>query len=451
MDPLSYKQILKIAWPMLLANLSVPLLGLVDTAILGHLDQPIYLGAAALGAQLIGLLFWSFGFLRMGTTGFTARALGAGNHSDIQNRLQESLFFGLLIGTALLLTQQWTLPLAVQLLAGDNSELAALVLEYSTIRIWSAPATLATYALIGWLIGLQKTRQAMWILVTTNIFNIILDYLLIVGFEMNSAGAAWASLLSEYLGLMVAAVFTYGCLRQFAVQGRPLKINWLLLRWNAFAEMFRTSRHLFVRTVCLLFVFLFFARQGATLGENTLASNAILLNLLSITAYAMDGFAYAAESLCGQAWGNKNRRRFIEACQKTSVLAAAIALICSLVLVAGQPLIIGMYTDLAEVREAASSEFLWLALLPIIAIWCYQLDGIFIGVGHTSNMQNAMLAAVLFVYLPVWWLTRELGNQGLWIAFWLFHLARSLFLAVPFVRLLRSNSNYHSSTNNKKR
>jgi len=425
---------MKIAWPMLLANLSVPLLGLVDTAILGHLDQAIYLGSATLGAHLISLLFWSFGFLRMGTTGFTARALGSRDNARVQSVLQEACIFGLLIGVSIVLTQQWSLPIAIQWLTKESTNLAELSLQYASIRIWAAPAALVTYALIGWLIGLQKTKDAMWVLICTNIANLVLDYILIIQFNLNSAGAAWASMTAEYLGLFLALLFSYRHLKDFG----GIALNKVALNWAAYSEMFTSSRHLFIRTVCLLFVFLFFTSQGVSIGENTLASNAILLNLLSITAFAMDGFAYAAETLCGHAWGSRNRNAFIQACTKTSVLAGAIALLSSLFLAFGQTWIIGLYTDLPEIREAASSEFLWLAFLPLIAIWCYQLDGIFIGIGQTQKMQNGMLASTFLIYFPIWWLSKDLGNPGLWIAFWFFHIARAAFLVLPFIKALES-------------
>lgn len=425
---------MKIAWPMLLANISVPLLGLVDTAILGHLDRSIYLGAATIGAQLIGLLFWSFGFLRMGTTGFTARALGAEDQSRLVSTLQESCIFGLLIGILILATQQWTLPFAIRLLSENNSELADLALEYSSIRVWAAPAALMTFALVGWLIGLQKTKDAMWILVSTNVFNLVLDYILIIQLDMHSAGAAWASMVSEYSGLCLALLFSCRHLKRFG----GFSVSKIALNWSACSDMFVSSRHLFIRTACLLFVFLFFTSQGASISEDTLAANAILLNLLSITAFAMDGFAYAAETLCGHAWGRRDRKAFTEACSKTCVLAATVALLSSLFLVLGETWIVGLYTDLPEIHEAASSEFLWLAFLPLIAIWCYQLDGIFIGIGETGKMQNSMVASTFLAYFPVWWLCKDLGNPGLWMAFWAFQMARTVFLLAPFLVALKS-------------
>lgn len=418
---------------MLLANLSVPLLGLVDTAILGHLNQSTYLGAAALGANLIALLFWSFGFLRMGTTGFTARALGSGDQARVQSTLREACVFAALISSVILASQHWLLPTAIQLLTKEQNAVSALALEYASIRIWAAPAAMATYALLGWLIGLQKTRDSMWVLISTNLINLLLDYILIIRFELNSAGAAWASLTAEYIGLIIALFFVYRRAKPFGGFG----ITKISIHWSRYTEMFTSSRHLFVRTLCLLSVFLFFTSQGAKLGDNVLAANAILLNLLSITAFAMDGFAYAAEILCGHAWGGAKREQFIDACRKTTVLAAGIAIASTFILLLGQPHIIALYTDLPEVRVAASEQYLWLALLPIVAIWCYQLDGIFIGIGKTANMQNAMLASTLIIYFPLWWLLNGLGNPGLWMAFWGFHLARSLFLLPAFISLYR--------------
>lgn len=431
MSNLTYPQAIKIAAPMLLANLSIPLLGLVDTAILGHQEDAVYLGAVALGSQLIGLLFWAFGFLRMGTTGFTARALGARNQTDIQTRLQEACLFGGLIGLLIVLAQPQLLPFAIGLISDKGTRISLLALEYAQIRVWAAPAALITYALVGWLIGLEKTRAAMWILIVTNVVNIALDYVLIVQLNMASAGAAWASLISEYLGLFAGLFFVYLALGELG----GLKISGKAFNWQAFKEMFTTSRHLFVRTLCLLLTFLFFTSRGAFISPEIAAANAILLNLLSLTAYTMDGFAFAAETLCGQAWGAKSRERFIDACKKTTVLAACLATICFLILVTGQERILGVYTDLPGVLQAAEEGYLWLAFMPLIAIWSYQLDGIFIGIGKSFAMQNAMMFSTFCIFLPIWWLSQPLGNTGLWLAFFSFQAARVITLAWPYAKL----------------
>jgi len=428
----SYLKILKIATPMILANLSIPLLGLVDTALLGHQENAVYLGATALGAQLIGMIFWAFGFLRMGTTGFTARAHGIDNHQEVYRRLLEALGFGVAIGLGILLVHPWVLSPAIALLSDTSSELSGLSLEYASIRIWAAPAALATYAFVGWLIGLQEMRSVMWILVATNVLNVLFDYVLIVELGLASAGAAWASLTAEYLGFLLGAILVVKKLAGLQISVKVPEID-----WTSLVEMFHSSRHLFVRTLCLLFTFLFFTSQGALISPETAAANAILLNLLALTAYTMDGFAHAAEALCGRAWGAGKRSAFVEACKGTSVLAATMAILCTLILLLGQKPIITIYTDLENVLLAAQKDYLWLAFLPLIAIWCYQLDGIFIGIGHSRTMQNAMLLSTVVVFLPVWWLTRSLGNTGLWATMSCFHVARIIGLAYPFSRIMR--------------
>lgn len=417
---------------MMLANLSIPLLGLVDTALLGHQENAVYLGATALGAQLIGMIFWAFGFLRMGTTGFTARAYGINNHQEIYRRLLEALGFGISIGLVILFIHPWVLGPAIALLSDTSSELSGLALEYASIRIWAAPAALATYAFIGWLIGLQDTRSVMCVLIATNLLNILFDYVLIVELGLASAGAAWASLAAEYFGCVLGAVFV---LRK--LPGLHISVKLPEIDWASLGEMFHSSRHLFVRTLCLLFTFLFFTAQGALIGPETAAANAILLNLLALTAYTMDGFAHAAEAMCGRAWGAGRRADFMEACKGTSVLAAAIALLCTFILLTGQSPIIAVYTNLEGVRQVAMNDYMWLAFLPLIAIWCYQLDGIFIGIGHTRTMQNAMLLSTVAVFIPVWWFTRSAGNTGLWITMFCFHIARIAGLAYPFSRIMQ--------------
>jgi len=430
----SYRQILKIAAPMMLANLSVPLLGLVDTALLGHQEEAVYLGATALGAQVIAMIFWAFGFLRMGTTGFTARARGIENDQETYRRLLEALSFAITIGLGILLIHPLALGPLISLLSDASGELSSLALEYTSIRIWAAPAALMTYAFLGWLIGLQDTRSVMWILVVTNLLNIIFDYVLIVELELASAGAAWASLAAEYLGCGLGAILVTRKLSSLNIATKLPDID-----WKSLGEMFHSSRHLFVRTLCLLFTFLFFTSQGALIDSETAAANAILLNLLALTAYTMDGFAHAAEALCGKAWGANNRADFLDTCKKTSVLAAAMAILCTAILLIGREPIFAIYTNLEAVRQIALQDYLWLAFLPLIAVWCYQLDGIFIGIGHSLTMQNAMLLATLGIFIPVWWLTQTLGNTGLWLTMFSFHIARIAGLAVPFFHIIQKD------------
>ncbi|MEQ9023080.1 MAG: MATE family efflux transporter, partial [Pseudomonadales bacterium] len=328
----------------------------------------------------------------------------------------------------------WALGPLISLLSDTSGELSVLAFEYTSIRIWAAPAALLTYVFVGWLIGIQDTRSVMWILVLTNLLNIIFDYVLIVNLGLASAGAAWASLAAEYLGCALGAILVTRKLCGLNISIKLPKID-----WQSLGEMFHSSRHLFVRTLCLLFTFLFFTSQGALIGSETAAANAILLNLLALTAFTMDGFAHAAEALCGKAWGAKDRFEFLDACKKTSVLAAIMAILCSAILFIGQQTILTIYTDLEAVRQIALEDYLWLALLPLVAVWCYQLDGIFIGIGHSQTMQNAMLLATLGVFIPAWWFSQHLGNTGLWLTMFSFHIARIAGLALPFFRIIRQD------------
>lgn len=438
---------------MLVANLSVPLLGVVDTAILGHLDDAIYLGSAALGAQIITSLFWAFGFLRMGTTGLTARAFGEHSHNKNSDKLntvlQQSIVFALALSVIIFATHWLSLPLIVNIVSGSDhllpqtdgtATLSSLVLDYTNIRIYSAPATLCTYALVGWLIGIQRTHYAMYVLVLTNLTNIGLDYLFIIDMGMNTAGAALASLIAEYLGFLVALALVLNALKGFG----PRRLAPKLFNFSAYSEMLLSSQHLFIRTLLLLFVFLFFASQGARLGETTLASNAILLSLLALTAYFMDGFAYSAETLCGEAWGKKDYALFREACIKTTILAFGVAALSSLTFLLGADWIISIYTNIPSIFDSAKHDITWLALLPMVAIWCYQLDGIFIGIGETKAMRDNMFIATIFIYLPCWYLTRHLENTGLWIAFFSFFIVRALTMARTY-RLMHKNLEFEST------
>lgn len=425
---------------MILANLSIPLLGFVDAAMLGHLDRSVYLAAASLGAQIIALLFWSFGFLRMGTTSVVARLSGQGQPEQLLLALLRAAAIALgLAALILLLAPPFFGPAAA--LAGGGGEVSELARQYLQIRIWAAPASLLNYCLVGWFIGTQKSRQAMLLLILINLINAGLDYLFIVQWQQHIVGAARAAVLAEYGGLIAGLLlFAHtGLWRQWSTRLRKE-----LCQLEGYRELFGLNADLFVRTLSLLFVFLFMAAQGARLGEAHLAANTILLNLLAFTAYLMDGFAYSAESLCGRAWGADDRRSFWRNARDTALLAAATALGCSLVLLVFQPFILAAYTDLELVRHSAQAHYQWLAWLPLLAMLCYQLDGIFIGMGHTGTMRNAMLLSLLLAYLPAWWLSRPLGVTGLWVALWAFHIARALGLGLPLWRLYRRDSNLAS-------
>ncbi|SDM37573.1 multidrug resistance protein, MATE family [Franzmannia pantelleriensis] len=425
------RRIWLLAWPIILSNITVPLLGLVDTAVVGHLPDSRYLAAVTLGATLFSFLYWGFGFLRMGTTGLTSQAVGRENDSEVRNLLGQSLLMAGGIGVALIVLSTPLIELGLWLL--DGSEVATeLAREYAQIRILSAPAVLANYAILGWFLGQQNARVTLAILVLTNSVNIVLDLLFVVGLGMTSDGVAWATVIADYTALAFGGWLVLRQLR--LLDGRFLRQRLLVL--SAYAELFQVNSHLFVRTLGLLFAMAFFTAQGASQGDTVLAANAVLLQFIMLTSYALDGFAHAAEALVGRSVGRRRWDEFgaaVRAAARFSLIAAGTA---SLAFLLGGQALIALLTDLPEVRATAAQYLPWMIFMPLLAVWSYLLDGVFIGATATREMRNSIFIA-LAAYLPLWWLTQGLGNHGLWLAFTAFTLVRSAMLGGYYLHYRR--------------
>lgn len=424
------RELRRLAIPLIVANLSVPLLGMVDTAVVGHMDDPEPLGAVAIGGVLFSFLYWGFGFLRMGTTGLTAQAVGSG--SGEARVLQQGLLLALAIGLTLILFRH-PIGLAGLGLLAPGEGVRPLAETYFDIRILSAPAALIHYVVAGWFLGRQNARVAVILLLVTNGLNIVLDLLFVVGFGWGVAGVAWASVIAEYsaagLGLLLV-VRARGLIR-------PAEGWGAVLDGPSLRRMVAVNRDLFVRTLLLLSAFAFFTRQGARQGEVILAANAVLMNFQTFMAYALDGFAHATESLAGRAVGRGRRaelRRVVRAAARwTMGLAGAFTLGYLLL----GSVIIALLTGIPEVREAAGNYLVWAALAPLVAVWGFLMDGVFIGATWTRTLRNAMVVSVA-VYLAAWAVLMPIfGNHGLWLAFLLFLAARSTTLGVAYGRRLK--------------
>ncbi len=427
-DRLHHK-IWQIAWPAILSNISTPLLGIVDTAILGHLESTTYLGAVAIGASILSFVYWGFGFLRMGTTGLVARAVGAGDAHRETVVLLQSGVLAIVLALIVVLSQAAWVSLGLHLMAPGDA-LEPLTAEYVGIRVYSAPAVLLTYAVLGWFIGHQDTRWPMLILVFTNSLNIALDVLFIVVLEWKSAGAARATLCAEYAGCGLALWLVY---RRMSWPEQPVRGD--LTQLSAYRALLDSNRYLFVRTVCLLFSFAFFTAMSTRLGEITLAANSIMLNLLLLSAYGLDGFAYAAEGLAGNAAGGGDLARFRRAVRACWHWTLGTAGLLSLLFLVAAPLLYPLFTDHMPVREVLKTYQFWVVAMPLVAAPSYLLDGVFIGAARTRYMMHSMVLSMLGVYLPLWWLCQGLGNHGLWLAFVAFNGARGLSLFVFYRRL----------------
>ncbi|MDX5376695.1 MAG: MATE family efflux transporter [Halomonas sp.] len=421
------RRIWTLAWPIILSNITVPLLGLVDTAVVGHLPDSRYLAGVTLGATLFSFLYWGFGFLRMGTTGLTSQAVGRESDSEVRNLLGQSLLLAMGIGALLILFSQPLIALGLWLL--DGSKVAtALAAEYAQIRILSAPAVLANYAILGWFLGQQNSRVTLAILILTNSVNIALDLLFVVGIGMTSDGVAWATVIADYTALAFGGWLV---LRQLKLlQGRFLRER--LFRLAAYGELFQVNANLFLRTLGLLFAMAFFTSRGAAQGDTVLAANAVLMQFIMLTSYALDGFAHAAEATTGRAVGRRRWDEFGTAVRAAARFSLMTAIAAALAFALGGGHLIALLTGLPEVRQTAGEYLPWMIVMPLIAVWSYLLDGVFIGATAIREMRNSIFIA-LAVYLPVWWLARAIAspdyeNHALWLAFLIFTVMRSLVL-----------------------
>lgn len=436
LNTLAHRKVFNLAIPMLLSSISVPLFGLVDTAILGHLDTPDYLAAVAVGASVVSFLLWAFGFLRMGTTSLAARAFGANELDKLKLLLGQSLVLALGIGLLIVLLSPLLVPLAVNLMQSDQA-LGDLSKEYIHIRLLAAPAVLLSYGIIGWFIGLQNTRVPLYMAISANAVNIVGDVILVLWLDMGSRGAAIASLFGDLTNLSIGLYF---CIRQlqqhFPAGGFTLAA---LAQAGPYKELLQVNKHLFVRTLILLGSLSFFTAQGAAQGPLILAANAILLQLVHLASYALDGFAHATEALVGKAVGQKSPELFKQACLSTGFWSVLVSLFISALFYLAQSPLIALFSDDTMLRQQVAIYYPWVLLLPIVSATCYFLDGVFIGTAHTFDMEITMILSSFAVFLPLWWLSQGYANHGLWLSFCAFNGARGFFLALMFCYRQRNN------------
>ena len=414
---------------MILSNVSVPLLGMADTGVTGHLDDASYLGAVAVGSALFGFLFVGFNFLRMGTTGIAAQRFGAEDHTGLRTALGQAVITALAIAAALILLRQPIGRLGIFLL-GPDAGVVVHAQTYFSIRIWSAPATLVNYALIGWFIGLQNARVPLLIVLITNATNIVLDLLFVLVLDMNVDGVAAASVIAETTGAAVGAAFVVRELSRRRGQWRIADLT----NVREYSAFFTINANLLVRTMALVSTLAFVTAQGARLGGLVLAANAVLMNLQNLLSFALDGFAHAAEALVGRAVGERSRQAIEAAVRLTLRWSLYVAVAFGLFFAAGGRVLIGLLTDLVEVRETAFEYLPWMIASPLISVWSFLYDGVFVGATRAREMRDIMLGSALLVFLPSWYVLQPLANHGLWLAFILFMAARGIGMHVFYRR-----------------
>jgi MATE family, multidrug efflux pump len=422
----------RIAAPMMLSYVSVPLLGMVDSAVVGHLDSPVFLGAVAVGAVIFNFLFLGMNFLRMGTTGLTAQVHGRDDPHEARTVLAQAVLTAVAIA-ALLLLLQMPLRSAAIALIGPSTEVASHTATYFGIRIWSAPFVLINFTLIGWSVGMQDGRAPLILMLTTNLINIVLDLVFVFGFGWGVAGVAIATVIAEASGTLVGLLLIRRHLSRWP--GHWLRDH--ILDVDRIRVLFAINGNLWVRTMTLMFAFGFLTAMGARQGDLLLAANAVLLNFQSFMAYGLDAFALAAEALIGRAIGARDPAgldRAFRVCLRWSIGFAVI--FAALVAFAGMP-VTALITDIPSVRDTVAVFLPWMIVSPLISHWCFFYDGVFVGATRAREMRDTMLISCFAAYLPAWWLLQPFGNHGLWAAFMVFMAARGITMHVLWRRMLR--------------
>ena len=422
--PLTRLAVARQAWPIILANAAVPMLGLVDTAVIGHYGSATDLGGLALGALLFNFVYWSFGFLRMGTTGFVAQASGAGDEAEVRAALGRAVLMAVVLGV-ILVALQWPI-IALYLGLMDGSEaVESVTAEYFMARIWGAPAALTLFACSGLLIGLGRSRELLVVQLLLNGLNAGLDVWFAGYLGFGARGIGIGTAIAEWSTCAVALAVVWKVLQGRRGDDGPF-LDWPRITDAArIRQSMAANGDILIRTLCLLFAFAWFANAGARFGDVTLAANHILLQLVSFSAFFLDGFAFVAEARVGAAWGARSRERFRRAVRLTSELAIGTALVLALgILLLGQPAVSGL-TTLAEVREAAFAHLPWAAVYVLVSVAAFQLDGVFIGATRTREMRNAGVLSLAAFLLAAWPLTAAWGNHGLWVAFIIYVIARA--------------------------
>ncbi|QDP02612.1 MATE family efflux transporter [Thalassotalea sp. PS06] len=429
------KALFALAIPMILSNITVPLLGLVDTGVIGHLPEAYFLGATAVGAMIITFVTWFCGFLRMSTTGLVAQAFGSEDQTQMFLVLSRGLLVALVIGILMIILQVPYINFSLAL-AGGSEQVQFYAHQYASVRIWGFPASLCNLVILGWLLGMHKAKYAMWLLIITNLTNLVLDLLFVIGFEWQILGIAWATIIAEYSSFALGLYFVH---KTIGLNKRQRQEIWAGLKQHLLDKaqlipFVKLNRDIVIRTLCLEICFVFITFQGARLGDTVVAANAILLNFLLLISFGLDGIAYGAEARVGRAKGAHNKKALALSVNIALIFNGLFAVFYSLLFLFLGHWFITLLTNIDSVINYAGEFLPWMVALPIIACWCYLFDGIYIGLTQAKAMRNSMVIATFGCFFPAWWLLQGYGNHGLWAAFCIFMASRGVTLGLHYYK-----------------
>ena len=420
----SFSNIIKLSIPIFFANLAIPLVAIVDTGLMGNLGNASYLTAVSIASSVFSMIFWSFGFLRMGTVGMVAQAHGSDQYKEIVNLVLRNIAFVVLISLLLILFQNFIFTVSLQIF-DLSSDTTTSFQEYFTIRIYSSFGELTIYVITGLFIGLQKTKISSIVVGFFSITNIIFSLFFVLYFNMNVEGVAYGTLVASTVTTIIFLFYTFHYLSKMT----SLEINLQdVFNVKKIQSIFNINFNIFIRTILLTFSFLYFTYLGNSISEDVVAANTILLNLTMLSAFILDAYAFSTEGVVGYSIGAKDKKLLKSVIKNSFILSATSSLIICVIFLIGKNSFIEMMTDIPDIREISFAYSNWIVIIPFISSFCFQFDGIFVGASQTKELRNAMIISVGIYVLSSFYLLANFGNTGLWISLCIFFIARALTL-----------------------
>jgi len=429
----SKKQIILLSIPVFFSNLAIPLVGIVDTGLMGNLGETKYLAATSIATSVMTMVIWSFGFLRMGTVGIVSQAYGRADYREIVKTLLRNFVIALLIAVLIIILTP-LINFSIQHFFNTSAETQKLINTYINVRVFSVPAELIIYVLVGFYLGIQKTQISSLLIVTLSVLNIVFSSVLVLSYNLNVFGVALGTLLASYVTLIIFTLFSYNfIIKKFKIIPRFEK----LIVQSKIIKLLNINLDIFIRTLFLTFSFLWVTYQGSKLGEDYLAVNTILMQFIILAAFFLDAYAFSTEGIVGYSIGRRNKTSFLQVVKNSIQVSLFTALIISILYLIFFKEIINVITDIEILRFISYQHFIWIIIIPPVASFCYQLDGIFIGASQTKEIRNAMIiSAVIFIFISIY-LTNYFDNHGLWFSLMLFMVLRALTLRFYFSKILR--------------
>jgi len=423
-DRASISNIIKLSIPIFFANLVIPLVAIVDTGLMGNLDNASYLTATSIATSVFSLIFWSFGFLRMGTVGLVAQAHGSNQYEEIVNLVFQNIAFVIIISLLLVIFEKYIFTIALSIFDLSN-ETSKYFKEYFEIRIYSSFGELIIFIITGLFIGLQRTTISSVVVGFFSITNIVLSLIFVISFDLDVRGVALGTVLSSTLTAIIFLCYTFFELQKFT----SIKINIAkIFNLKKIKKLFNINLDIFIRSALLTFSFIFFTYLGNTISEDVVAANTILLNLIMLSAFILDAYAFSTEGIVGYSIGSKNKTLLTDVIKNSFILSASTGLFISLIYLVGKDNFISIMTDLPDIKNLSFSYSYWVVIIPFISCFCFQFDGIFIGASQTKELRNAMIVSVSIYIVCALFLTSSFGNSGLWISLCIFFALRALTL-----------------------